>query len=166
MSGMAAEERLLVRLQREALEESEPLAFVSTPDSGAVVLFRGIVRARGRRGEVVAMEYEAHEALARSKLAEIGRELLEGHAVERVALLHRIGRLSVGEASVLVAVSAAHRSAAFRAAERAIERIKEVVPIWKREEFADGASEWVPGNPVEGGQAGEAAESPPRVSRC
>ena len=111
---------------------------------GAVVTFEGTVRNHtgGRRTQY--LDYAGYEPMALSTLAEIGRELAASFSIERVALVHRLGRLLVGETSVAVVVTAAHRRPAFEAASAAIDRIKQLVPIWKKEHFADGEI-WVEG---------------------
>jgi molybdopterin synthase catalytic subunit len=142
------EGRSRVVLTGAALDERELTDFVATPASGGVVLFSGVVRNEDDGRSVVGIEYAAAEALARVKLAEVAAEVLRDPEVHRVAVSHRIGELALGEASVMVAASAAHRDAAFRAARCLIDRIKEVVPIWKNERFGDGTSAWAPGYSV------------------
>jgi molybdopterin synthase catalytic subunit len=118
-------------------------AWVTTPGSGAVVSFLGVVRehSEGRSG-VRGLTYEAYEEAATRRLAEIAEELRRRWPdVERVALLHRVGDLALSEPSVAVVVSAPHRAEAFEAARFGIDTLKETVPIWKREHWADG-SEW------------------------
>lgn len=127
------------------LSEGAIASYVATPASGGVVVFSGIVRDHHEGRAVVAIEYTAVESLAAAKLRDIALEVLDDAAVHRVAAVHRIGHLEVGEASVMVAASAAHRADAFRAAQRLIDRIKEVVPVWKHEHFADGTKSWAPG---------------------
>jgi molybdopterin synthase catalytic subunit len=95
-----------------------------------------------REREVVALEYEAYAPAAEKMLARIGEEIAARWGIERVAIVHRTGRLPVGEASVVIAVAAAHRGEAFAACQHAIERLKEIVPIWKKEFYRDGAV-WV-----------------------
>jgi len=116
---------------------------VSVPDAGGIALFLGVVRDHTAGRRVVALEYEAHAPMAEAKMKEIGDEVRRRWpGVRQVTLLHRVGRLRVGEASVGIAVSAAHRREAFEACQFAIDRLKETVPIWKREIFEDGAV-WV-----------------------
>ncbi|MGQ0720992.1 MAG: molybdenum cofactor biosynthesis protein MoaE [Candidatus Eiseniibacteriota bacterium] len=138
-------ERLLTRVTREPLEEDELRRFVRTPASGAVVSFAGVVRNHHEGREVTRIEYAAVIPLAEAKLRDLAQEALEDAGVHRVAAVHRLGTLQVGEASVLVAASAAHRDVAFRAARRLIDRIKEVLPVWKKEHFADGTAAWAKG---------------------
>ncbi len=116
---------------------------VTLPEAGGVTVFLGVVRDNNAGRRVVALEYEAHVAMAEAKMKEIGEAVYRGWpGVKQVAMVHRIGRLSIGEASVVIAVSAAHRREAFEACHFAIDRLKETVPIWKREIFEDGAV-WV-----------------------
>jgi len=137
--------RGLARITTEPLREAELTGFVTVPAAGGAVLFAGVVRDHQDGRRVGRIEYSAAEALANNKLWEIVEEVLEDPAVLRAAAVHRIGNLEVGEASVLVAASAAHREEAFRAARRLIDRIKEALPVWKKEHFEDGTAEWVPG---------------------
>jgi molybdopterin synthase catalytic subunit len=117
-------------------------------------VFLGIVRDNTAGRRVVALEYEAHVPMAEAQMKEIGEAVRRRWpSVKQVVILHRIGRLTIGEASVAIAVSAAHRRQAFEACEFAIDRLKETVPIWKREIFEDGAV-WV----------GLQGESPPAPS--
>lgn len=115
---------------------------VADPAAGAIVTFVGNVRADARGHVVHALEYEAYPAAAERMLARIGEEIRERWGIERVAITHRVGRLGVGEASVAIAVASAHRAEAFDACRYAIDRIKEIVPIWKKEHYVDGAS-WI-----------------------
>jgi molybdopterin converting factor subunit 1 len=122
-----------------ALEEV--LAAVASPGRGGIVTFTGTVRNETRGRRVVRLEYEAYVPMAEKKLAEIGAAVAEAHGAD-VAVVHRVGVLSPGDAAVVIACAAPHRTAAFRACEACIERLKKDVPIWKREIFDDG-SEWV-----------------------
>jgi molybdopterin synthase catalytic subunit len=127
----------------EPLPGDEAVAWATTPRAGAVVAFHGVVRdhAEGREG-VRAMTYEAYEDAAVRVLGEIAAEARRRWpAVERVALLHRVGELALSEPSVVVVVSAPHRPAAFEAARFCIDTLKETAPIWKREHWA-GGSDW------------------------
>lgn len=135
-----------MRVTDDSLDPLEALAFVSDPGSGGTVLFAGTVRDHSDAGQVTALDYEAWREMAEARLLEIGEELLERWPVRRAALLHRTGRLGVGEVSVLVCCSAPHRGEAFEAARHAIERLKVDVPIWKKELLADGESRWVMGS--------------------
>src|SRR5437588_687173 len=112
---------------------------VRAPDVGAIVSFSGTVRARTGAHDVVALEYEAYREMAEFFLRRIGGEIAERWPGARAAVLHRTGRLEVGETSVVIAVSSPHRAQAFDACRHAIERIKEDVPIWKKEIRKDGS---------------------------
>jgi molybdopterin synthase catalytic subunit len=125
-------------LSIDALSEA-----VTVPEAGGVTVFVGVVRDNTAGRRVVALEYEAHAPMAEAKLKEIGEAVRQRWpSVQQVAMAHRVGRLPIGEASVVIAVSAAHRHDAFEACHFAIDRLKETVPIWKREIFEDGAV-WV-----------------------
>src|SRR5262245_43040451 len=116
---------------------------VRRPGCGGVVLFLGTVRDLTDGKVTVALDYESYPGMAEKKLADIEAELRARWPVGAVALVHRLGRLEVGEVSVAVAVSCPHRAEAFEACRYAIDRLKEVVPIWKKENWADGRTEWV-----------------------
>jgi molybdopterin synthase catalytic subunit len=120
---------------------SEVVDAVTSPGLGGIVTFTGTVRDATRGARVLRLEYEAYAGMAEKKLAEIGAAVAAAHGVE-VAIVHRVGVLAPGDAAVVIACAAAHRTAAFRACEECIERLKRDVPIWKREVFEDG-SEWV-----------------------
>ncbi len=143
----------------EAEEDSEGHFFALTPEridtewlkrrtaqpqDGALVVFEGIVRnnSGGRRTQF--LEYECYQPMAIRVMAELGRGIAARHGVSRISIVHRLGRLDIGEASVVIAVASPHRQAAFDAALEAINRLKKEVPIWKKEHFEDGAV-WVEG---------------------
>jgi molybdopterin synthase catalytic subunit len=131
------------RVTTEPLSADSLASDVTVPEAGAVSVFLGVVRDNTAGRPVVALEYEANVPMAEAKLKEIGEAVHQRWpGVKQVAMLHRIGRLAIGEASVAIAVSAAHRREAILACHYAIDRLKETVPIWKREIFEDGAV-WV-----------------------
>jgi molybdopterin synthase catalytic subunit len=132
----------LFRVQAEPLDPREAEAVVADPAVGATVTFTGTVRDHARGNSVTALDYEAYAPAAEKLMAQVGQEIRKRWGVERVAIIHRIGLLTAGEASVVIAVSSAHRGEAFAACQYAIERLKEIVPIWKKEHYADGAI-WV-----------------------
>jgi molybdopterin synthase catalytic subunit len=138
-------EDLLVRLTEERLDAAHALAFVADPAAGGLVLFAGTVRDHSAAGRVTALDYEAWGEMAESRMEAIGQEMFERWPVRKVALLHRTGRLDVGETSVVVCCSAPHRAEAFEAARHGIERIKRDVPIWKKERLDSGEAQWVMG---------------------
>ena len=111
---------------------------------GAIVNFEGVVRNNTKGRPTEYLDYECYEPMAIKTLAEIGRELATAHAVSRIAMVHRLGRMQVGETSVAVIVTAPHRKPAFEAALDGINRLKRTVPIWKKEHFTDGEI-WVEG---------------------
>jgi molybdopterin synthase catalytic subunit len=136
----------LLRVSDEPLDPGEALAFISDPSAGGECVFIGRVRESSDAGDVTGILYEAWSELADARLAELADELLERWACTRVALLHRYGRLAIGDAAVVVAVSAPHRSEAFEACRHGIERIKKDLPIWKKELLVTGEAEWVVGS--------------------
>jgi MoaE-MoaD fusion protein len=123
------------------LELAEVVDAVAATGRGGIVTFTGTVRSDTRGRAVKRLEYEAYVPMAEKKLAEIGQRVGEAHGAA-VAIVHRVGVLAPGEAAVVIAAAAPHRTPAFRACEEAIELLKKDVPIWKREVFEDG-SEWV-----------------------
>jgi len=129
----------LFRITEEPLDPRETERAVADPAAGAIVTFTGVVRDNGRGRAVSALDYEAYAPAAEKMLARVAGEIEERWGLKRVAIIHRIGLLPVGEASVVISVSSPHREAAFEAALYAIERLKEIVPIWKKEHYEDGA---------------------------
>lgn len=115
---------------------------VSQNTSGAVASFLGIVREFARGRQVSYLEYDAYPEMATATMRQIGDEIRNRWPVDRIAMVHRIGRLTIGEASVAIAISSPHRREALLACAYAIERLKEIVPIWKKEVWTDGA-EWI-----------------------
>lgn len=132
----------LFRVQSESLDPRDVEAAVRDGAAGALVTFTGVVRDHARGRVVVALDYEAYPPAAEKMLAQIGAEIRARWGIERVAIVHRTGLLRVGEASVVIAVASAHRAEGFEACGFAIERLKQIVPIWKKEHYADGAS-WI-----------------------
>jgi molybdopterin synthase catalytic subunit len=120
---------------------------VASDRDGAIVTFAGIVRGNNRGKKVVFLEYEAYPEMAIKMMKRIGDEIQTTWGLTSVAMQHRVGRLNVGETSILIVVSAPHRDDAFAACQYAINRFKRIVPIWKKEIFEDGEL-WVEG-PVE-----------------
>jgi molybdopterin synthase catalytic subunit len=139
-------ERFLVRVQAEPLSADEALTFVADDAAGGTCLFVGTVRDHSDAGEVTGLTYEAWDELARRRLDEIGEGLFEGWPVRKVAILHRTGELGVGEISVVIACSAPHRAEAFEACRHGIERLKQDVPIWKKEALVSGEARWAKGS--------------------
>jgi molybdopterin synthase catalytic subunit len=139
----SAEDKL-IEITRESIRPETVIGRVLGPQCGAVVTFFGTVRNNFEGKRVLYLEYEAYPAMALKKLEEIAVEIKRKFPVEAVAVTHRLGRLEIGEISVVIAVSAGHRQAAFEGCQYAIDRIKEIVPIWKKEYYEDGAA-WVEG---------------------
>ena len=152
------EERDRIELTREPIRTEEIVAALKAPRDGAVVVFDGIVRNHSGSRETLYLDYEAYEPMALEKMREIAAELRGCFALDGMAIVHRLGRLQIGETSVLIAVSAPHRASAFDACRLAIERLKRTVPIWKKEYFLDGAV-WVESEPL-AGDAAEGASAP------
>jgi molybdopterin synthase catalytic subunit len=142
----AVSEPVLVRISAGPIPVDEALSFVGDPGSGGTCLFVGTVRDASEAGAVTGLHYEAWDELATRRLTEIAAEMLERWPVKKVAILHRTGDLAVGEASVVVACSAPHRAEAFDACRHGIERLKEDVPIWKKEALVSGEAQWVMGS--------------------
>jgi len=115
---------------------------VASDDAGAIATFVGTTRARSRGRAVVRLEYEAYEGMAEAEMERIARQLRARHDVIRVAIHHRVGPVEIGETSVVIAVSAAHRAAAFDACREAIDTLKQTVPLWKKELYV-GGEEWI-----------------------
>jgi molybdopterin synthase catalytic subunit len=114
-------------------------------ENGAVVVFEGVVRNNSRGQKTLYLEYEAYEPMAIRKMEEIGGEVRRRFEIDHIGMIHRLGRLEIGETSVAIIVTTAHRRAAFGACQFAIDRLKEIVPIWKKEYFEDG-SVWAEGS--------------------
>jgi len=132
-------DRDLVRLTRDPILASDLAAQLRAPQDGAVVIFEGIVRNHSRGRTTLYLEYEAYEPMAVRKMEELGCEARQKFAIDSMGMIHRLGRLEIGETSVAIIVTAEHRRAAFEACQFAIDRLKQVVPIWKKEYFSDGA---------------------------
>jgi len=125
------------------IDSAALLARVSSPAAGAVVLFLGTVRELTAGRQTLRLHYDCYPAMAEKKLAELEQEAQSRWPLVAAAVIHRLGRLELGEASVAVAVSSAHRDVAFEAGRWLIDTLKEVVPVWKQEHWADGSTEWV-----------------------
>lgn len=133
-----------LHLSSTPLDVAAVIAEVSRPDCGAVATFVGTTRDHNRGRRVRHLEYEAYQALAIRGLERIADETRERWPEVTLAIHHRVGRVDVGQPSVVIAAAAPHRADAFEAARYAIERLKQIVPIWKREYF-DGGEEWIEG---------------------
>ncbi|HEV8472386.1 MAG TPA: molybdenum cofactor biosynthesis protein MoaE, partial [Methylomirabilota bacterium] len=129
----------LFRVVETPLSTDAAAAVVDEPGAGGIAIFSGVVRNQTDGRPVKFLEYEAHAPMAEAKMREIGEAIrARWSGVRRVAMLHRIGRLEIGESSVVIAVSAAHRGDAFEACRYAIDTLKRTVPVWKKEHFDDG----------------------------
>ena len=135
-----------IRLQREPIDAGSLVEAVKEGEAGAVVVFDGIVRNNTRGRRTLYLDYESYEAMALSQMQGLAHEAQQRFGVRRVALVHRLGRLQVGETSVLIVVTSAHRAQAFDACRWIIDTLKKTVPIWKKEWFEDGAV-WADGEP-------------------
>jgi molybdopterin synthase catalytic subunit len=133
----------MIRLTREAIDYHALTEQVRRNDCGAVVTFLGTVRDLTGEQLTVALDYDAYPPMAEKKMAEIEADTRARWPVGELIMEHRLGHLEIGAVSVAVAVSCPHRAQAFEACRHAIDRLKELVPIWKKENWADGASEWV-----------------------
>lgn len=137
VSGGAPED--FFRVTSEVIRAGDLKRELASPEDGAVVVFEGIVRNHSQGRKTLYLEYEAYELMAVSKMREIGKLMKEKFPVDRVGMIHRVGRLEIGETSVAIVVTSAHRRAAFEACRFAIDTLKQTVPIWKKEFFEDGA---------------------------
>lgn len=131
-------------LTRHAIDTRALINRVQTGGDGAVVTFEGVVRNNTRGRATLCLDYECYESMALKLLARIGCEIAASRQITHIAIVHRLGRMLVGEASVVVIVTAPHRRPAFDAALEGIDRLKKLVPIWKKEHFVDGEV-WVEG---------------------
>jgi molybdopterin synthase catalytic subunit len=132
----------MFRIVDSAIDLGEMISAVSDVSAGAIATFLGTTRATNRGRNVLRLEYEAYVEMAESELARIGEEAGKRWQITRVAIAHRVGIVPLGEASVAIAVSAPHRAEAIAACHFAIDRLKEVAPIWKKEHF-EGGEVWI-----------------------
>jgi molybdopterin synthase catalytic subunit len=129
----------ICQLVRDPIDIASLVRHVRAPEDGAIVTFDGFVRNQSHDRATLYLDYEAYESMALAKMRAIAAQLREKYCIHRVAIVHRLGRLQVGETSIFIAVSAPHRAAAFDACRFAIDTLKRTVPIWKKEYFEDGA---------------------------
>jgi MoaE-MoaD fusion protein len=141
---MATASSDIVELVHTPINAAALAAHVRGSADGAIVIFDGFVRDHSKDRRTRYLEYEAYEPMAIAKIQEIAAHIREKFAIHCIAIIHRLGRLEIGETSVFIAVSAAHRAAAFEACRFAIDTLKRTVPIWKKEYFEDG-SVWADG---------------------
>ncbi len=135
-----------IRIVRERIDTQAELSRLKLPEDGAAVVFEGVVRNNTRSRRTIYLEYEAYEPMALKQMEYLAMQAKVDYAVRDVALVHRLGRLEIGETSVLIVVASAHRGAAFEACRWVIDTLKKTVPIWKKEYFEDGAV-WADGEP-------------------
>ena len=133
----------MIQLTDNPIETAALLKRVSSASAGAVVLFLGTTRQYTNGRQTLCLEYECYGEMAKKKLAELEAEARRRWPIVQCAIVHRLGNLDLGEASVAIAVSTPHRREAFQAGQWLIDTIKKVVPIWKKEHWAEGASGWV-----------------------
>jgi molybdopterin synthase catalytic subunit len=132
----------MFRVTNEAIDLNELVRYVTDPEAGAIVTFIGTTRNNNEGRRVIALDYEAYPEMAEKELARIGDDARKQWPICRMTIVHRLGPVQIGEASVIIAVSSAHRDAAFAATRFAIEEIKKTVPIWKKEVF-EGGEVWI-----------------------
>jgi MoaE-MoaD fusion protein len=156
--GAENADAVVAELTRAPIDAQKIVSAAKRGEDGAVVVFDGIVRNHSRGRQTLHLDYEAYEEMAVRQMRELGSKALERFSIRQVVMIHRLGRLEIGESSVLIIVASAHRSAAFEACRWLIDSIKQTVPIWKKETFADG-SVWAPGEPFPAGIAFDVAEA-------
>lgn len=134
----------MFRLVRQTIDIPSLTRSIQRPEDGAVVVFEGVVRNNSNGKGVLYLEYDAYEPMALKKIEEIGARAKKEFAIRDIAIVHRLGRVEIGECSTVIVVASAHRGAAFDACRFTIDTIKQIVPIWKKEFFEDGEV-WVEG---------------------
>ena len=144
----------MYRLTDKPIELNELLAFVRDPAAGAVSTFIGATRDNNEGRSIISLDYEVYPGMAEQEMVKLGEEAAEKWEITRMAIVHRIGNVPIGEASVIIAVSAPHRDDAFKACRYAIDELKKRVPIWKKEIY-QGGEIWI------GSQTGEQFTAPP-----
>lgn len=146
----------MIELTDNPIDTGAVLDAVRSPDAGAAVLFLGTARRTTGDRETASLEYECYREMAQTTLADLEREARRRWSLLGCAIAHRLGLVDIGQTSVAIAVSSAHRRPAFEAGQWLIDQIKQVVPIWKKENWADGTSQWVhPGSDDLGNDMGE-----------
>jgi molybdopterin synthase catalytic subunit len=155
LSEMEDEAGHFFALTRDPIDAQELKQRLQRPEDGAAIDFEGVVRNNTKGRATRFLDYECYEPMALKKMAEIGREIAAQYAIGRMAMVHRLGRMEIGETSVAIVVTAPHRKPAFEAALEGINRLKRLVPIWKKEYFEDGEvwveGEWDKNAPVAAG---------------
>ena len=146
VSGGSPDESPFVKLVSQRIIPHDIVPALEKPEDGAIVVFDGIVRNNSRGRRTLYLDYECYESMALQQLQDLAAQARRQFAVRNVAIVHRLGRIEIGESSVLIAVFSAHRAAAFDACRWLIDTLKRTVPIWKKEYFEDGAV-WADGEP-------------------
>jgi molybdopterin converting factor subunit 1 len=136
--------REVYRITREAIDARSIAGMMLRPEAGAICIFEGVVRNNSKGKTTRFLEYEGYESMALKKMEEIGTFVRSAWEIDSVAIVHRLGHMDIGETSVAIIVTSAHRKASFDACEYAIDRLKKIVPIWKKEFFEDGEI-WIEG---------------------
>ncbi len=132
----------MIKITHEPIDVERVIKQVRKNTHGAVVTFVGMVRDNSEGKQVLYLEYDAYPEMAKKKLSEIAGEIQARWGSGDIAIVHRVGRLEVGETAIVIAIGSAHRLEAFQSCQYAIDRIKEIVPIWKKEFYADGSA-WI-----------------------
>ena len=151
VSGGEAVSRDIFEITREPIDIADLRARLLEGSSGAVVIFDGVARNNTKGRRTLYLEYEGYEPMSLRTMEQIGREVHERWPINRVGIIHRLGRIDTTESSVVIIVTSAHRKIAFEACHYAIDRLKKIVPIWKKEFFEDGEV-WVENQEAEGGK--------------
>lgn len=134
----------MYKIVKEEINLNEIVKYVGDPEAGAITTFLGVTREKSDNRKVLYLDYDAYPEMAVKKMEEIGNEIKEKWNALKIAIVHRVGRLKVGEVSVGIAISTPHRKEGFEACKYAIDRIKEIAPIWKKEVW-EGGEEWKDG---------------------
>lgn len=142
-SRLSAEARVFL-LTRNPIDIQTLAGRLRRPEDGAVVVFEGVVRDNANGKDVRFLEYEAYESMALGKIEEIGARAKEKFDIREIAIVHRLGHMEIGECSIAIVVASAHRGPAFDACRYAIDTVKQIVPIWKKEFYTDGEV-WIEG---------------------
>lgn len=135
---------MVYRITDQPIKTEVLLDEMRVETSGAIATFLGIVRKPSRGREVLYLEYTAYESMALKIMEQIGKEIYNQMEVDKAMLVHRIGRVEIGETTILIAIAAPHRKAALEGCSYAIERVKQILPVWKKEVW-DGGEQWIEG---------------------
>jgi molybdopterin synthase catalytic subunit len=135
---------MIARVTAAPLDPDEAIEAVADPAAGAIDVFLGVVRNTNKGRDVAYLEYDAYPEMAEKLMADLGQQAIDEFGLRKVALYHRIGRLEIGETSLLIAISSGHRAEAFSAGKWLVDEVKKRVPVWKKEVWSDG-EEWIEG---------------------